>query len=157
MDPTEDIEQKLFSSYFIEKHVFTVQSIEKKLNEINLERRKKRRKLSSHGNDKDRTVRHKKRKGTLPRIAYPAKKNTSGAEFSYDTSHIDKEKGVNDRKDGNNEKNDEEKEAECPDDTPPVDMEEGVSDIKNDDNEKMMRKRGQNAQITLPLLIWRKV
>ena len=48
-------------------------------------------------------------------------------------------------------------EAEFPDDTSPVDMEEGVSDIKDDNNEKMMRENGQNAQMTLPLLIVRKV
>ena len=60
--------------------------------------------MSSHEHDRDRTVQHKKRKGTLPKIASPAKKNTSDAEFSYDTSPIEKEKGVNDRKDGENEK-----------------------------------------------------
>ena len=40
------------------------------------------------------------------------------------------EKGVSERKNDKNEKNDEEKEAECPDDTPPDDMEEGVSEKK---------------------------
>ena len=40
------------------------------------------------------------------------------------------EEGVSDRKDDKNGKNDEGKEAECPDDTPPVDMEKGVSDRK---------------------------
>ena len=42
------------------------------------------------------------------------------------------EEGVCDRKDDNNEKNDEGKEAECPDDTPPVDMQEGVKDINDE-------------------------
>ena len=36
--PTEDIEQTFFLSYFIEKPVFTVESIEESLHEINLER-----------------------------------------------------------------------------------------------------------------------
>ena len=49
------------------------------------------------------------------------------------------EEGTNDRKYDKNEKNDEEKEAECPQDTYPVDMEEGVSDRKEDKNEKMTR------------------
>ena len=38
------------------------------------------------------------------------------------------EEGVGDEKDDNNENNEVEKEAECPDVTPPDDMEEGVSD-----------------------------
>ena len=95
---------------------------------------KKKEKLSSHEHDKDRTVQHKKRKETLPKIAYPSQKNTSDAEFSDDTSPIEKEKGVNDRKDDRSEKNDEGGEAEKPDDTLPVDMEEGGSDRKNDKN-----------------------
>ena len=37
-DSTEDIEHTFFSSYFLEKPVFTVESIEERLNEINLER-----------------------------------------------------------------------------------------------------------------------
>ena len=44
--------------------------------------------------------------------------------------------GVHDRKDDNNEKNDEVKDAECSDDTSPVDIQEGVGDIKDDKNEK---------------------
>ena len=54
--------------------------------------------MSSREHDKDRTVQHKKRKGTLPKIASSAKMNTSDAEFSDDTSPIEKEEGVNDRK-----------------------------------------------------------
>ena len=105
IDPPEDIEQNVFSSYFIEKHVFTVKSIEVSLNEINLERvQKKGEKLSSHEHDKNITVQHKKRKGTLPKIASPANKNTSEAEFSEDTSTIEEEKGVNDRKYGKSKK-----------------------------------------------------
>ena len=112
IDPTEDIEQTFFSSYFIEKPVFTVESIEARLNEINLERvQKKGEKLSSHEHDKDRTVQHKKIKGALPNIASTVKKNTSEVDLLDDTSPIEKEEGVNDRKDGKNEKNDEEKEA----------------------------------------------
>ena len=36
IDPPEDIEQTFYSSYFIEKPNFTVESIEVRLNEINL-------------------------------------------------------------------------------------------------------------------------
>ena len=99
----------------------------------------------------------KKRKGTLPKISSPAKKNTSDAEFSDDTSPIEKEKGVNDRKYDKNEEYDKEKEAEFPDDTPPVDMEEGVSERKDGKNEKLMREKRQNAHMALLLLVRRKV
>ena len=92
--------------------------------------------MSFHEHDKDRTIQHKKRKGTLPKITSPAKKNTSDSEFSDGTSPIEKEKGVNDRKYDKRGKHDERKKAECPDDTPPVDMEEGVSYRKYDKNEK---------------------
>ena len=61
-------------------------------------------KCSSQEYDKDRTVQHKKRKATLPKIASPAKKNTSDAEFSDNPSPIEKEKGVSDRKNEQNEK-----------------------------------------------------
>ena len=44
VDPTEDIEQTFFSSYFIETPVFNVESIEARLNEINLERVQKKEK-----------------------------------------------------------------------------------------------------------------
>ena len=55
-----------------------MESIEVRVNEINLERvHKKGEKISSHEHDKDRTVQHKKRKGILPKIASPATKNTS--------------------------------------------------------------------------------
>ena len=50
-----------------------------------------------------------------------------------------------------------EKEAEGLDDTYPDDMEEGINDRKYEKNEKMMRENRQNAHMTLPLLIWRKV
>ena len=46
------------------------------------------------------------------------------------------EEGVNDRKDDNNEKNDEQKEAEFLYDTSPDEMEECVNDIKDEKNEK---------------------
>ena len=58
------------------------------------------------------------------------------AEFPYESSHVDMEEGVNDRKYDNNEINDEEKQAELPDDTPPVYIEESVSDRNDDKNEK---------------------
>ena len=54
--------------------------------------------FSSQEYDKYRTVQHKKRKGALPKIASTAKMNTSEAEFSDDTSSIEKEEGVNDIK-----------------------------------------------------------
>ena len=46
----------------------------------------------------------KKGKSTLTNIASLAKKNTSDAEFSDDTSPIDYEKGVNDRNNPKKEK-----------------------------------------------------
>ena len=54
-------------------------------------------------------------------------------------------------------KNDEGKEAEYHDYTSPVNIEEGVNDRKDDKNEKIIRKKRQNYQMTLPLLIFRKV
>ena len=91
---------------------------------------KKGKKWSSQEYDKDITVQHKKRKGTLPKIASPAKMNKSEAELSDETSHIEKEEGVNDRKDDKNKKHFEEKEAEFPDETSTVETEEGVIDRK---------------------------
>ena len=67
------------------------------------------------------------------------------------------EEGVNDINDDNNEKYDYEKEAECPYDTSPIDTEKRVRNINDDKNEKMMRKKRQNAQMTLLLFRWRKV
>ena len=92
--------------------------------------------MSSHEHDKDRSIQHKKRKVTLPKIASPTKKNTSDTEFSDDTYPIEYEKCVNYRKDGKKKKNCEEKEAKCPDDTTPLDMEKGVSERKDDKNKK---------------------
>ena len=103
-----------------------METIEERLNEINLDRVQKKGEMFSYDEyDKDRTVQYKKRKGTLPKIAYPANMNTSEAEFSDDTYPIEKEEGINDR--------------------------------KYDENKNMMRIKIQNAQMTLPLLIWRKV
>ena len=50
-----------------------------------------------------------------------------------------------------------EKEEKCPDDTAPVDTEVDFCDIKNKKNEKSRGKKINNAQMTPPLLIWRKV
>ena len=72
----------------------------------------------------------KKRKFTLPKIVSPDKKNISDAEFSDDTFYIQDQKGINDRKDSKNKKNDEVNEAEFSDGTPPDDMEEGVGEKK---------------------------
>ena len=47
------------------------------------------------------------------------------------------EEGVIDRKDGSKEKNDEVKEAACPDDTPPAETEESVGDKNDDKNEEI--------------------
>ena len=46
------------------------------------------------------------------------------------------EEGVSNKKDENNTKIEEGKEAEFPDDTPPVDMEEGVKDINVEGGER---------------------
>ena len=66
---------------------------------MNLHGVKKRSNLSSQEYDKDRTVQQKKSKATLPKIVSPSKMNTSEAEFSDDTSPIEKEEFVNYRKD----------------------------------------------------------
>ena len=79
------------------------------------------------------------------------------AECPYDTSPVEMEEHVSDRKDDNNGKNDEQKEAEFPDDTSLVDIEGGVSYRKDEKNGKMMRKKSPNSHMTLPLLICRKV
>ena len=104
-----------------------------------------------------RTVQHKNRKETIPRIASSAMMDICEAEYPDDTSTVEMEKVVNYINDDKNEKNDEEKEAESPDDTSPVEMKEGVNDRKDDRNEKMTWKKRQNPQMTLPLLILRKV
>ena len=92
--------------------------------------------MSSQEYDKGRTILHKKRKATLPKIASPAIMDVCEAEFLVDASPIEMEEGVNDRNDDNNEKYEEEKEAEFPDDTSLVEMEVGVGDRKDDNNEK---------------------
>ena len=67
-----------------------MESIEERLNEINLDRVKKIGEIfSSCEYDQNRTVKQKKRKGTLPNIASPAENNTSDAELSDDTSLIE--------------------------------------------------------------------
>ena len=107
--------------------------VEERLNEINLKRvRNKGENLSSHEHDKDRTVQHTKRKVTLPNIVSPAKKNTSDTEFSDDTSSIEKEKAVNDRKDDKNKKYNEDKDSVFPDDISSVEMEKDIIKKKNE-------------------------
>ena len=89
IDSIEDNEPTFLSSYFLEKPVFTVETIKERLNEMNLDRaQKKGKKCSSHEYKKDIIVQHKKREGTLPRIVSLAKMNTSEAEFSDETSYI---------------------------------------------------------------------
>ena len=96
IDPPADNEQTFFSYYFIEKPNYTVEIIEVRLNEINLERlQNKGEKLTSPEHDKDRAIQHEKRKGALPKIAFPAKNITSDAELSDDPSTIEDEKGTN--------------------------------------------------------------
>ena len=90
-------------------------------------------------------------------MASPAMMDIREAEFSDENSPIETEERVNDRKYNKNEKYGKEKEPECPDETSPVDMEEGVSDRKYDKNENTMRKKRQNSQMTILLLICRKV
>ena len=78
------------------------------------------------------------------------------AELPDYTSPVEMEEGVSD-KNMIRIKNDEEKEAEFPYYTSPFDMQEGVNDIRDEKNEKTTRKKRQNDQMTLPLLICRKV
>ena len=55
-----------------------MESIEVRLNEINLDRlQNKGENLTSHEQDKDRAMQHKKRKGTRPNIEFPSEKITS--------------------------------------------------------------------------------
>ena len=75
---------------------------------------------------------NKKEESNTPQIAYPANMNTRQAEFADETSTIEKQEGVNDRKYDKNKKYDEDKEPECPDDTSTVEMEEGVIDRKDE-------------------------
>ena len=56
------------------------------------------------------------------------------AKLPDDTSPVDMEEVVSDRKDDNNEKNDKGKGAEFHDDNSPVEIEEGVKDINDDRN-----------------------
>ena len=119
---------------------------------MNLDRvQKKGDNLSYQEHDKDKTFQHKKRKGTLPRIASPAKMNTSEEEFSDDTSPIEKGEGVNYGKDDKNKKYDENKKPEFPDDTSTVVMEEGIIE-RRDESKKiyMMREKRLNALMTPP-------
>ena len=67
------------------------------------------------------------------------------------------EEGVGDEKDDKNERIYAEKEEKCPDVTLPDDMEKGVGDEKYDKNDILDDEKRQNAQITLLLMIWRKV
>ena len=67
------------------------------------------------------------------------------------------EKGVGDEKDDNNENKEEEKKAEYPDVTPPDDMDKGLGDKKIEKTTELTRKKKQNAQMSLLLMIWRKV
>ena len=75
--------------------------------------------------EKYRTVQHKNRKATLLKIASPAMMDIYlyEAECPDDTSPVEMEEGVNDRKDDKDENNDEGKESELPEDTSPVDTE----------------------------------
>ena len=79
------------------------------------------------------------------------------AECPNETSPVEMEEGVNNRIYDKNGKNDEEKEAESPDDTSPDEMEEGLNDRIYDKNKKMMKEKRHNAQMTLPLMRFRKV
>ena len=55
-------------------------------------------------NDKDKTVQHKKRKVTLPKIASPDMMDICEVKFPDDTSTVDMEEGVNDIKYDKNKK-----------------------------------------------------
>ena len=62
------------------------------------------------------------------------------------------DEGFNDIKYNKDEKNDERKEAECPDNTLPVDIEESINDKKDNKNKNDDEGKQLNAQMTLPLL-----
>ena len=100
-----------------------METIEERFREINLLRvQQKGENGLSQEYEKYITVQHKKRKSTLPKIASPNMMDICEAECPDDTSPVDMEEDVIDRKDDNNEKNDEEKLPECPDDTSSVEI-----------------------------------
>ena len=80
-----------------------MKTIEEMLKAMNLHRvQQKGDKGLSQEYEKDRTVQHKKRKATLPKIASPAMMDTCETEFSDDSSPMDEEGGVSDRNDDKN-------------------------------------------------------
>ena len=116
---------------------------------------KKGEKFPSHEHDKDETVQHKNEKKHSPRLHLQLRRIQVTQNSQMTLLLLRKRKVLMIEKIAIMKKNDEEKEAEFSDDTLPFDKEEGASDRKDDKNKKMMKKKGQNAQMTLPLLIWR--
>ena len=87
-----------------------METIEERLQEMNLHRvQQKGGDILSQKYERDRTVQHKNRKATLPKIASPATMDICEAECPDETSPVEMEGGKNDRKDDRNEKNYEEK------------------------------------------------
>ena len=77
---------------------------------------------------------------------------------SPDGTHpYDMGEGVSETRDDRNEKNYEEQDEKYPDVPSPDDMEEGVSETKDDKNENFNEEKMQNSQISVLLVIWRKV
>ena len=69
--------------------------------------------------------------------------DTSEAEFSYDTSPIEKEEVLNYRKGDKNKKYDEDKETTFPDDASTIEMEERVNNRKYEGNKNKIREKGR--------------
>ena len=104
----------------------TVESIEARLKDINVERiqNKEEEIHSQKQDDKNITI-----------------DEEEVAASPYGTHPDDMGEGVSETKDDKNEIIYEEKEAACPDDTPPDDMEVGVADAKDDKDERLDDER----------------
>ena len=122
-----------------------METIEERFKEMNMHRvQQKGDKGFSQEYEKYRTVKHKKRKPALPNITSPDMMDIRESECPYDTSTVDIEEGVNNRKDDKDENKDEEKDVEYPEDTYPVDIEEGIMIEMMTRMKKMIRKKRQN-------------
>ena len=97
IDSPPDNEPTFSSSYFLEKPIVNVETVERILKEMNLHRvQQKGYKGLSHEYEKDRTVQHKNSKTTLPRITLPDMMDICEAECPHYISPVDMEEGVND-------------------------------------------------------------
>ena len=118
----------------------SVESIEARLKDINMERiqDKEEKRPSQKQDDNIITINEEEE-----------------AAFLDGTHPDDMDQGVITTKDDKNDKFHEEKDEKYPDVPSPVDMEEG--DEKMTILKDLMRKKRQKAQMSLLLLIWRKV